>query len=816
MKENAELRKSAYLEEDAHKNSPEKFTALLSEKVRQQAIKLQILENYKSLCEKRILELFPSHPIPVTEKDLGNIPEKFKGQECMELQKIIEMKNQDLHFSKKKIEKLIIENEHLKIGFKGDKQPANINQLIEKIKTLNEDKYQLEESLRAESLVIEEQRNYIEILKQTIESKLEEINIPQINEIYKQPLLNQNVQQKEGYLNSERASNNISDRIEVSSDPKNYKSLSDRKCYAELEDARNTIKKLEEEKNSLLDYIEGNIEKANHISKIEKENNELVSKLLEKEKLLSEISPNKSNFDNIIISLKEQMSEMSAQNEIEKSALNKEIEEKIKIIQMIENLNENLNSNLKLSEKELEKIKEDYEKIIKDLKMNFDSERNNLNIKIKELSESTKQESEIMKNQAFKNTKMANKSLSCSMTEIQNDLKIITQNRDQLQKDKQSIENGYNELIEKFKKLKNEKENLEKANLLLFEQNENLKNYKTSKKFKNEKQFSQLKNESKKMEIEMKKLRDDYDLKASEKNEELKKLYSEISESRNENQIMQNEIIKYKELQINDSSEIISLKKQIGAKENNLLENMNLVMEKEKEIKELLNICEEMKFKLKNQEGTIQELNIGKMKGSESQLMVDHITQELNDFKEKYAKMEDALARSEKEVSSLEFENKEFKNKYNILKSDYVNLKSIEEEKDELVTKINQEKDEACMNLSKLEERYQLIKSSLEEKSHELENAKNQLAFSNTEIQEVLKENDEIKHELMRNLNLPLDFILEEQSSITSHEKNKIRLGKNLKDFIYNIRNISNNSKSVIELISDIHDLIKLLIEEIN
>lgn len=34
------------------------------------------LQDYKNLCEKRILQIYPDHPIPLEEKHLGGLIEK--------------------------------------------------------------------------------------------------------------------------------------------------------------------------------------------------------------------------------------------------------------------------------------------------------------------------------------------------------------------------------------------------------------------------------------------------------------------------------------------------------------------------------------------------------------------------------------------------------------------------------------------------------------------------------------------------------------------------------------------------------------------
>ena len=42
-----------------------------SDKIKTQAERLQKLESYKRLCERRILDLEPNHALPITEEMLG-------------------------------------------------------------------------------------------------------------------------------------------------------------------------------------------------------------------------------------------------------------------------------------------------------------------------------------------------------------------------------------------------------------------------------------------------------------------------------------------------------------------------------------------------------------------------------------------------------------------------------------------------------------------------------------------------------------------------------------------------------------------------
>ena len=102
--------------------SNERLIDKLKSKISEQAKRLTELQMYKALCEKHILQICPNHSLPVKEEDITNFS--------------FETFNNNL-----------------------------VNQLMN-------EKEQICNSLRNETLLNEEQRNYIEILKQTIESGL--------------------------------------------------------------------------------------------------------------------------------------------------------------------------------------------------------------------------------------------------------------------------------------------------------------------------------------------------------------------------------------------------------------------------------------------------------------------------------------------------------------------------------------------------------------------------------------------------------------------------------------------------------------------
>jgi chromosome segregation ATPase len=136
------------------------LTSHLREKIRQQASRLRSLEQYRVQCEKRIQELCPGHPLPIKEEQRSS----FLSQ------------SQELQLAREKIQRLEGQLSHQNLEGEEVKEQGDYLLLLEKYNDLLKDKTDLEESLRAEMLNCEEQRTYIELLKQTIEGKLEEMD----------------------------------------------------------------------------------------------------------------------------------------------------------------------------------------------------------------------------------------------------------------------------------------------------------------------------------------------------------------------------------------------------------------------------------------------------------------------------------------------------------------------------------------------------------------------------------------------------------------------------------------------------------------
>lgn len=163
-----------------------------------------ILNTYKALLEKRILQLVPGHPLPVKEEHFKLNPIQITGTtDHSSKQIIIEMKNliesKDLEIFSLKNENQILQQQLLNNNNNdGTKQKLikknakiqstefpsveNIGSSNDLIKNYNKIKKEYQELLiekensikllREESIINEEQKNYIEILRQTIESNI--------------------------------------------------------------------------------------------------------------------------------------------------------------------------------------------------------------------------------------------------------------------------------------------------------------------------------------------------------------------------------------------------------------------------------------------------------------------------------------------------------------------------------------------------------------------------------------------------------------------------------------------------------------------
>jgi len=416
------------------------FTNQLADKVRQQARQLQKLEEYKVLCERLILKLLPECSLPIAEDYLENLPEPSSEplmKQVNELKRTLAQKERELN--------------RAKILNDSDPQrrlPLESQMMIEK---LENDKKALEDSLKAEILHSEEQRNYIQILKELLESNadfssilerakstkepfdllVELINIKKERDYYKVDIAKYESLMLEEKAKSDKYYNRLTE-LEKENEEINKKMTAmgtymDNTLKA-LEEARESNAKLEEEKNTVLDYVE------ELTAKYDKLNIDIESLNTLQQKTAEE----KMNSDKIIEDLNQQLKNDKAKFHSEFTKQNKKLESYKKQIEKygeeikkmkekceekanaVVNVLETLNLNKELGETQ--------EKILQDALDELQDIKNNSQAQIMK----TKEELKITMTGKIKDIEEENKKLV-------KDIKRITEERNILSKDKEQL-----------------------------------------------------------------------------------------------------------------------------------------------------------------------------------------------------------------------------------------------------------------------------------------------------------------------------------------------------------------------------------------
>ena len=152
-------------------------------------------KKYSELCEKRIKQLNPNQTFPITIEDLSKniclssmeIRYQLKENQLMKMENeikdlknkclILEEKNKQMIESREKIMKTLKEQKTLLIFPPPERIPCEklyegYSKIYEAFNKISNDKDVAVISLQNEILINDQQRNYIEILKQTLDSNL--------------------------------------------------------------------------------------------------------------------------------------------------------------------------------------------------------------------------------------------------------------------------------------------------------------------------------------------------------------------------------------------------------------------------------------------------------------------------------------------------------------------------------------------------------------------------------------------------------------------------------------------------------------------
>jgi chromosome segregation ATPase len=339
-------------------------------KITEQAHRLTKLESYNNILEKKLRQLVPNIALPVKESDLKLVTDLKKendNKQNSQYLSIIKQKDSEIVMLNKKLESLearvrsgLVEPKSRSFSPKGgidfppsDRLPNEklreaYDQLYEHLKELSNEKENALESLRNETINNEEQRNLIEILRQTIESNIIKHGLGPLIQSYKQGRDVSNVdimcdiaranadcdKYRKELVMSQVLITELKQEIEylkkvnedLSIKKERLKESLDQEMV-EMEEAKDRIRLLEEEK----EHVELNLEE------LKKFNEKLRGELNETFSVLSRMERDNNDKDKKLIEISNRLENQT-----------------------------NLKTNIQEYDKKYKKIAEDYEKIIKD------------------------------------------------------------------------------------------------------------------------------------------------------------------------------------------------------------------------------------------------------------------------------------------------------------------------------------------------------------------------------------------------------------------------------------------------------------------
>ena len=288
----------------------------LQEKIRTQAKRLCNFQEYISLCEKRLLQYNPQEQLPITKDILStskahmNNNDKYLKQKYNDLQKKYNALYESVSSSNKTRYSLYHNGSN-----NSNKSCDNINvlespemaiqqytQLYNKCNALEKEKQNLLSQLNNEIITNDQQRNYIEILKQAIESSLSKSGLKPKLDILKSKYYTE-------YPNDEYA--RIVLDISNIKDKNNELTLQNKLLNDKLSSIQNELNTLKQQHNKLeqthKELNEKYITVSHHKTKIE---NEYVDVKSNYEKQTFDLN----KLTNKNISLQHELSELNALN----------------------------------------------------------------------------------------------------------------------------------------------------------------------------------------------------------------------------------------------------------------------------------------------------------------------------------------------------------------------------------------------------------------------------------------------------------------------------------------------------------------------
>lgn len=322
----------------------------LEAKISLQAQRLCEFQQYSSLCEKRIKQLCPSHPFPITQAHLSqSISSYFKETDYDKLQKSfseLQLKYKTLNeeHQRQQKEKKDSLDALLKQNFimfpsveriPSEKIYDAYKKIYDAYKKLFCEKETAVSSLKQEIINNDQQRNYIEILKETIESSLIKSGIKNKIEssmsvgqgkdftgtIVEITQLHNEIEKLKSYNTAlELSYSQLQNKLDFyNSNANTFKGKIQETLengIRELEDAKTKVRMLESEKESLANKLSEaslyNERLKDIVKKFEDDNTDTNNKVMKMQKTFEEKAKNQST---TISKLKEENEKLTALNE---------------------------------------------------------------------------------------------------------------------------------------------------------------------------------------------------------------------------------------------------------------------------------------------------------------------------------------------------------------------------------------------------------------------------------------------------------------------------------------------------------------------
>lgn len=388
--------------EDSINSGGDDVIDLLREKVRTQAQRLRQLEQYKILCEQRIQDLVPGHTLPVKPEDIGSECRNDLAEELQYAKSKIERLQQELYSSNVQVplaENYTFPHPSTDLTF------AQLKELYSAIyfqhsKALQEKK-NLEDCLKAEIQLSEEQKTYIDVLKQSIESN-SRMSICEFKDTIGQSKESSFVKgiKFESLEECESPKTKSLDEDPTGSNMQEYiKEREKTDLYLQeaaeaLQYAEDEVQKLEERNSKLIEDLE-------YFKENEKRLNDLIEKLEEKEKKM--------------INTIEKLERNENQSSYDKGKLEEKAKE-------IEGVNKDLKDKLKKAEDQYEELEKSYKKLEM---QSVDGEKALKDLQLTQRSKDSQTRS--LEND-LEALRQSNKEFSGKIMSLENDVRVLNKN----------------------------------------------------------------------------------------------------------------------------------------------------------------------------------------------------------------------------------------------------------------------------------------------------------------------------------------------------------------------------------------------------